>query len=67
VSGIQNGSLTNREVSKLKRGRASVDRKEASAGANGDVSKAEQRGVQHAENHQSGRIYRQKHDAQVRG
>jgi hypothetical protein len=67
VGGIQNGSLTNREVSKLERGQARIDRKEASAGANGHVSKTEQRGVQHPENHQSGRIYRQKHDAQVRG
>jgi hypothetical protein len=43
--GIQNGSLTNHEVSKLERGQARVDRKEASAGANGHVSKAEQRGI----------------------
>lgn len=67
VGGIENGSLTNREVSKLERGQARVDRKEASAGADGHVSKAEQRGVQHAENHQSDRIHRQRHDAQVRG
>jgi len=65
--GIQNGSLTNREVSTLERGQAHVDRKEASAGANGHVGKAEQRGVQRSENRQSGRIFRQKHDAQVRG
>ena len=66
-SGIQNGSLTNHEVSKLERGQAHVDRKEAAAGANGHVSKAEQRGVQRAENLESRRIHRQKHDAQVRG
>ena len=65
--GIQNGSLTNHEVSKLQRGQAHVDRKEAAAGANGHVSAAEQRRVQRSENHQSNRIYRQKHDAQVRG
>ena len=66
-SGIQSGSLTNHEVSKLQRGQAHVDRKEAAAGANGHVSAAEQRGVQRSENHPSSRIYRQKHDAQVRG
>ena len=66
-SGIKNDSLTNREVAKLQRGQARVDRKEAAAGANGHVSKAEQRGIQQAENRQSRRIYRQKHDAQVRG
>ena len=65
--GIQNGSLTNREVSKLEQGQARVDRKEAAAGADGHVSKAEQRGVQRSENRQSGRIHHEKHDAQVRG
>ncbi|MEO8280057.1 MAG: hypothetical protein ABI564_10230 [Ideonella sp.] len=65
--GIQNGSLTNHEVSKLQRGQAHVDRKEAAAGANGHVSAAEQRRVQRSENHQSNRIHRQKHDMQVRG
>ena len=66
-AGIQNGSLTNHEVSKLQRGQAHVDREEASAGANGHVSEAEQRHVQRGENRQSNRIYRQKHDAQIKG
>jgi hypothetical protein len=66
-NGIKNDSLTNHEVSKLQRGQARVDRKEAAAGANGHVSKAEQHGIQRAENRQSGRIHRQKHDEQVRG
>ena len=66
-TGIQNGSLTNHEVSKLERGQAHVDSKEASAGANGHVSKAEQQRIQRAENHQSARIHHEKHDAQVRG
>lgn len=66
-AGIQNGSLTNREVSKLDRGQADVDRKEARAAANGHVGKAEQAGIQHSENRQSRRIFSQKHDGQVRG
>lgn len=66
-AGIQNGSLTNHEVAKLDRGQAHVDAKEAHAGANGHVSGAEQASVQRSENRQSRRIYRQKHDAQVRG
>jgi len=66
-AGVQNGSLTNREVSRLERGQSRVDRKEAAAGADGHVGAAEQRRVQRSENHQSKRIYRQKHDAQVRG
>ena len=67
MGGIENGSLTNREVSKLERGQARVDRTAASAGADCHVSKSEQGGVQLAENHQSDRIHRQRHDAQVRG
>jgi predicted transglutaminase-like cysteine proteinase len=66
-SGIASGSLTNQEASKLERGQAHVVAKEAAAGADGHVGKAEQRSVQRAENHQSGRVYRQKHDAQTRG
>jgi hypothetical protein len=66
-NGVKNGSLTNHEVSKLERGQAHVDRKEAVAGADGHVGKFEQRSVQRSENRQSGRIFRQKHDAQTRG
>lgn len=63
-NGVQNGSLTNREVAKLEGGQARVARKEARAGADGHVGAAEQAHIQRAENHQSKRIYRQKHDAQ---
>jgi hypothetical protein len=66
-AGVQNGSLTNHEVSKLERGQAHVDAKEARAGRDGQVTKAEQASVQRAENRQSKRIHREKHDAQVRG
>jgi len=64
--GIQNGSLTNHEVSKLERGQAKVDHKEFVAGRDGKVSAREQARVQHAENHQSKKIHREKTDAQVR-
>lgn len=67
AAGVQNGSLTNREVSKLERGQAHVHAKEARSGAGGHVGAAEQAKVQRAENHQSKRIHRQKHDAQTRG
>lgn len=62
--GVQNGSLTNREVGKLERGQAQVNRAEARAGRDGHVGQGEQRRIQSAENAQSRRIYRQKHDAQ---
>ena len=63
--GVQSGQLTNREVGKLERGQARVDRKEARAGADGHVGAGEQASIQHAENRQSKRIFRQKHDAQT--
>ena len=65
-AGVQNGSLNNREVAKLERGQAKVSRKEAVAGRDGHVSAAEQQRVQATENRQSKRIFKQKHDAQVR-
>ena len=63
-NGVQNGSLTNRETAKLERGQARVAKAEANAGANGHVSGNEQAHVQRMENHQSKKIYHEKHDAQ---
>ena len=65
-AGIQNGSLTHHEVAKLESGQARVDHKEAVAGSDGHVSKAEQKNIQHAEDHQSKKIHHEKTDAQVR-
>ena len=48
--GVQNGSLTNKEVGNLERGQARVDRAEARAGANGHVSAGEQTRIQNKEN-----------------
>lgn len=64
--GIKSGELNNREVAKLERGQSRVEKKEARAGADNHVGAHEQKRVQHAENHQSNRIYREKHDKQVR-
>ena len=64
--GIQSGQLTNREAGRLERGQARVDRAEARAGADGHVGAREQQRIQKAENKQSRRIYREKHDAQTR-
>jgi hypothetical protein len=64
--GVQSGSLTTREAGKLEAGEAQVSKREARAGADGNVSAKEQQRVQSAENKQSKRIYRQKHDAQKR-
>ena len=64
--GVQSGQLTNREVGNLEKGQANVDRKEAHAGANGHISANEQRNVQAAENHQSRKIHKEKHNERVR-
>ena len=61
-NGMDNGSLTNREAGKLERGQAHLAGREANAAASGHVSALEQRGIQRAENRQSGRIYRKKHN-----
>jgi hypothetical protein len=66
ANGIQNGSLTNREVGSLERGQAHVDRKEANAAANGHVSAGEQANIQGSENHQSNRVYNKKHNGHNR-
>jgi hypothetical protein len=63
--GETSGSLTNREAGSLEHGQAKVDRKEANAAANGHVSAKEQKGIQKAENKQSARIYKKKHNAKV--
>jgi len=50
-NGVQNGSLTNREVAKLERGQSKVAKSEARAGSDGHVDASEQAHVQRAENH----------------
>jgi hypothetical protein len=64
--GVKNGSLTNREAGRLEHGQAHVDRMEARAGRDGHVGPREERRIQTAENHQSGAIHRQRHDAATR-
>lgn len=65
-SGIQNGSLTNHEVSKLERGQARVDRKEYMAGRDGKIGAKEQARIQRSENRQSKKIHHEKTDADQR-
>lgn len=62
--GVKSGSLTNRETARLERGESRIDRMEARAGADGKVGPREQRRIQGAENRESRRIYKEKHDAQ---
>jgi hypothetical protein len=67
VNGVQNGELTMRETRRLAGGQVHLNRVERRAEADGVVTRAERAHMQHEENQQSRRIYRQKHDAQNRG
>jgi hypothetical protein len=60
--GVQNGSLSNKEVSNLERGQAGVNRAAARAGVDGHVSANEQARIQNKENRQSRKIFREKHN-----
>lgn len=60
--GVQNGSLTNKEVGNLERGQARVDRAEGRAGADGHITAGEQHRIQNKENRQSRKIFREKHN-----
>jgi hypothetical protein len=65
-NGIDNGSLNNREVARLEHGQARDDARQYRAGRDGHVGAFEQRRVQAAENRQSQRIYKLKHNDHVR-
>ena len=64
-AGVKSGALTKTEVAKLERGQANVEHKEAKAGRDGHVGVREEAGIQRAENRQSNKIYKQKHDKQT--
>lgn len=64
--GVASGELTARETKRLVKGQRHVKRLERGAKADGDVTAAERLRVEKAQDRQSRRIYRQKHDAQDR-
>lgn len=64
--GVRSGALTNHETGTLEHGQARVDGKEAKAGADGRIGARGQAHIQHAENRQSGRVYRKKHNGRER-
>jgi hypothetical protein len=65
-NGMQNGSLTNHEASRLEAGQARTDRRIANAAANGRVGAAEQGRIQRTENRDSRQVYRKKHNARTK-
>lgn len=62
--GVASGELNKREAARLERGQAHVQRMENRATADGVVTGRERARVEHAQDVQSGRIARQKHDRQ---
>lgn len=62
--GVQSGSLTQREAVRLERGETQIRNMENRAKADGVVTQRERVRLQRAEDHQSERIYREKHDRQ---
>ncbi len=65
--GVASGELTRPETRRLLAGQAELRRMEARAKRDGEVTPYERARLQHEANEESARIYRQKHDAQVRG
>jgi hypothetical protein len=65
-NGMDNGSLTNREASRLEAGQARTDHKVANAAADGHVGAAEQGRIRRSENRQSANVYRKKHNARAK-
>ncbi len=63
--GVQSGELTPREAARLERGQAHVQRVEDKAKADGVVTNKERARIHHAQDVQSRKIYREKHDRQT--
>jgi hypothetical protein len=62
--GVATGQLTARETAKLEKGQAHVDTMEAKTKADGAVTAKERQHLKHAQDVQSRKIHRQKHDRQ---
>jgi hypothetical protein len=62
--GAQSGSLTQKEAAKLEKGQTHVQKVENKAMADGTVNKKEAGRIEHAQDQQSKKIYREKHDRQ---
>lgn len=62
--GEKSGALTPREANRLEKGQARVGRMEQKAAADGTLTRREARRIEHAQDVQSRRIGREKHDRQ---
>jgi hypothetical protein len=65
--GIESGSLTPREASRLERQESNLNHREAKmAASGGKLTQGERNAINRQQNNMSRKIYRQKHDAQKR-
>ena len=62
--GVASGQLNSKETARLEAGQAKVQAKEARAKADGVVTKNEKAGLHNAQENQSRKIAKQKHDKQ---
>ena len=62
--GKASGELTEREAARLEKGQARVQKMEDKANADGKITKKEAAQIEHAQNQQSRKIAREKHDRQ---
>ena len=63
--GMNSGALTPGETARVDRGQARIQAGEAAAKADGKVTKRERIALTRAQNHQSRKIYRLKHNART--
>jgi hypothetical protein len=64
--GVKSGALNEKEARRLDKGQQRVQKAEDKAMADGKMTAREQRKIEHMQDHQSKKIYREKHDKQVR-
>ncbi|MBI3374174.1 MAG: hypothetical protein HY017_20805 [Betaproteobacteria bacterium] len=62
--GVKSGQLTTKEAARLEKGQARVQKMENKASADGKVTKKERAKIEHAQDQQSRKIAREKHDKQ---
>ena len=62
--GVKSGQLTTKEAARLEKGQARVQKMENKAVADGKVTKKERTKMEHAQDQQSRKIAREKHDKQ---
>jgi uncharacterized membrane protein YebE (DUF533 family) len=66
AKGEASGRLAPQEAARMKAGQARVSAMEATAKADGKVTRAERKAIHKEQNKQSRRVYRQKHDQNAR-